>query len=114
MLSVFLILCIVRFSQSHIRFNRILGEVAPAVLAEISAEFSGGGFKYFASGKCIEYCQTRRYRKLNNDALNLAGDRLVRSHQLLIPLITALILLITVLIVFSSDPGPDANLWQWP
>ncbi len=102
--------CIIRYSQSHIRFNLLLGKISP----QLSTSLSGGRFSYFASGKCIAYCLARRYRNLNNEALNIAGDRLVKDHQWLIPFITLLIFLISALIIFSSDPGPDAELWQWP
>ena len=105
-----LTLCIIRYSQSHIRFNRLLGKISP----QLSTSLSGDSFRYFASGKCIDYCLARRYRNLNNEALNIAGDRLVKDHQWLISFITLLIFLISALIIFSSDPGPDAEFWQWP
>ena len=105
-----LTLCIIRYSQSHIRFHRLLGKISP----QLSISLSGGTFSYFVSGKCITYCLARGYRNLNNEALNIAGDRLVKDHQWLIPFITLLIFLISALIIFSSNPGPDAELWQWP
>ena len=48
-------------------------------------------------------------RKLGS---NPAAHPRYRQHQLLIGLIAALIILITLLIVFSSEPGdPDDYLW---
>lgn len=52
------------------------------------------------------------YRQLDPD--NLAAHRLYKLHQVLVALIAAMTILLTMLVVLSSDPGDPEHYLFWP
>jgi hypothetical protein len=45
---------------------------------------------------------------------NLTAHPLYKLHQVLVAVIAFLIILLTMLVVLSSDPGEPENYWFWP
>ncbi len=45
---------------------------------------------------------------------NLTAHPLYKLHQVLVAVIAFLIILLTMLVVLSSDPGDPENYWFWP
>ncbi len=95
-----LALCVGAWLHALWRFGKLLGEYNPELARELNA------------GERIRFCQQGRHRLVASADLRAAGDWLLRSHRLLVPVISLLICLVTILIVFSSDPGNvDEIFW---
>ena len=105
-----LLISIAAWILMYRRFQRLLVREQPALADALQA--SGRG--YLVSGKTIEFCLQRKHRELGNSDLEKAGDSLARAHQLLTPLITGLLILVALLIIFSSDPGDPEDYLFWP
>lgn len=97
---VLLVLCIAAWLRAQWRFRRLLGAHHPELARKLDA------------GARIGFCQQGRHRQFAEAELRDAGERLRRSHRLLVPLIMLLVCVVTILIVFSSDPGDvDELFW---
>lgn len=57
-------------------------------------------------------CWMLVYRQL--DPKNLTAHPLYKLHQVLVALIAFMIILLTMLVVLSSDPGDPENYLFWP
>lgn len=97
-----LALCLGAWLDAQRRFRRLLAEHHPELARELGA------------GERIRFCQQGRHRQFAAAELRAAGERLLRSHRLLVPAMMLLVCLVTLLIVFSSDPGNvDDTLWVY-
>lgn len=90
-----LVLCVGAWLHALWRFGRLLGARNPELARALDA------------GEQIRFCQQGRHRQFASAELRAAGERLLRSHRLLVPAIALLICVVTILIVLSSDPGDD-------
>ncbi len=97
-----LVICVAAWLAEQRRFGRLLAAQHPELARELTA------------GERIRFCQLGRHRQFADAELRAAGERLRRRHRLLVPAITLLICLVTILIVLSSDPGNvDDTLWVY-
>ena len=97
-----LALCVGAWLRALRRFGRLLDEHEPGLGRDLDA------------GERLRFCQQGRHRQLAATELRAAGDRLLRRHRLLVPAITLLIFLVTIVIVFASDPGNvDEIFWVY-
>ncbi len=95
-----LALCVGAWLHASWKFGQLLRRHNPDLARELTA------------GERLRFCQQGRHRQFAAAELRAAGERLLRSHRLLVPAITLLICAVTLLIVFSSDPGDvDELFW---
>ena len=94
-----LVLCVGAWLRALWRFGRLLDEHDPRLARELDA------------GARIRFCQQGRHRQLDSTGLRAAGERFLATHRLLVPAIALLICVVTILIVFASNPGNVEELF---
>ncbi len=94
-----LVLCVGGWLRALWRFGRLLEEHDPELARALDA------------GERIRFCQQGRHRQFASTRLRAAGEQLLKRHRLLVPAIALLVCVVTILIVFSSNPGNVEDLF---